>query len=91
MVAPGSRMAWHTWWESFTKKFQASCLPVPVGLEFRVGGVFCLRAGDGDEETLGIGEFRRVFLEITAETAAQEIALVGFFGSPFAGDESGLQ
>ena len=44
-------------------------------------------AGDGDNESLGVGEAGGVLLEEGAETAADEIAIVGFFGGALAGDE----
>ena len=70
-------------------QLEAAALAEPVGLKIRVGGLGGSGAGDGDEVALRIAEGRGVCLEAGAETAADEVAVVGFFRGALAGDECG--
>ena len=71
------------------QEFESAALAEPIGLELGVGGGGRTGAGDGDEESPGIGERRCVLLDVAAQAAADQVAVVGFLRGALAGDESG--
>ena len=61
----------------------------PISLEVGEAGLCRTRAGDGDQIALGIREIFGMGLEAGAESAADAVAVVGFFRSAFARNKSG--